>query len=252
MSNDIDSPSFVERFLGKLGYEKRGPVVPIEYQPEANSDGPPIPAHRSAQAGFDYARAKLGGMAFHYHDGDDRYSYAIGKDNWIPVSIAAMMLGMRDRETLRLVEQYAGRAMWLHADSAQFSAWVKANDEVFRKLSRFEVEPATGAAADQSTGWPEDFAQMGPIEVSFQYRLCWKRVYPDLTEEFLAVSSAHADFSRLSVARNVETALSELHGTLKKFAEYWFEARGFVVDRDLHLINVEGYEALFYSAEQAC
>lgn len=248
-------PSLLDRLLGHFGYEKYRPnaaTVPA-IQPEAVI-APPLPSHRIAQAGFDYARAELGSMSFSYSGSGDWFSYAVGKDDWVPVAIGGILLGNAREEALELIKGYARDAMWLDPQSAEFSAWIKANDAVFEQIATIESEPRAGIAQiarSSGQGWPEKFGFMDPREVSFQYRLCWKRTHVEMKELFLSASEAHAEFCRLPDVRQVTVILDAHIKNLTGLVEYWFETRGYTVDRNLHLVKVNGYEALFYSAEQA-
>ncbi|MEW6343003.1 MAG: hypothetical protein AB1704_20270 [Pseudomonadota bacterium] len=248
---DIREQSLLDRLFGHFGYERRRSDLPTVRQTEhAVSVRSPKPAHRIAQARFDYARAELNSMSFSYHDDEDWFSYAVGKDNWMPLSIASMMLGEARMDAHRLIADYSRRTMWLDPESAEFSAWINANDAVFDRIATIERDPPVEATERQSQGWPEKFSLMGPHEVSYQYRLFWRRAHVDMSEDFLAVSDAHAEFCRLAEMRSVTVSLDALRESLTDLVEYWFEARGYAVDKDLHLVNVQGYEALFYSAEQ--
>ncbi|CAB3754487.1 hypothetical protein [Paraburkholderia humisilvae] len=162
-----------------------------------------------------------------------------------------MMLGGAREHALKLIESYARDAMWLDPRSEVFSAWLKANDAAFAQLSDIERDPPAGVVENHSDGWPDKFGLIGPREVSFQYRLCWQRTHVRMSEDFLAVSKAHAEFCQLPEVRRVCTDLTVLSESLTGLVEYWFETCGYTVDKDLHLVYVQGYEALFFSAEQA-
>ncbi|MFC0698146.1 hypothetical protein [Paraburkholderia humisilvae] len=73
--SDLHEPSLLDRLFGHFGYEKRQPVAPTVPATEpVAAVQPPPPAHRDAQAGFDYSRAESGSMSFSYIDGEDRFS----------------------------------------------------------------------------------------------------------------------------------------------------------------------------------
>ncbi|AMR77949.1 hypothetical protein [Cupriavidus nantongensis] len=248
----LDSTSLIDRVLGRFGYEKSQVVKPaVQAVVDEVAEIAPL-AHRASKASFDYAKAERSDMSFHYGCDEDTYHYAIGKDDWIPVSIAAMLLGKRLKEARQLIQVYADSQLWLRPESDVFLEWWETNAAPFERIATLDFDvPLYATDVPLEMDWPAKFSRMAPLEVSYQYRRCWKRVYVDMTEDFLAVSPVHADLGRLPALRDVETGLRNLLTTLDQFSMTWFEARGFKVDWELGLVQVEGYEALFYCSVQA-
>ena len=247
--SEVDSRSFVERFLGQFGYERKRSVGAITPPEPPEHLAPPVIAHRAAREEFQYDRAKINGFSFSYHAGDSRFCYAIGKDDWIPVSIAAMMVGVKLGEALDLVSKFCARSLWLHATDPVYLSWVEANDTVFEDLTWMR-EANLDPVAPMNLGWPAKFALMSPAALSYEYRKCWQRVYVDMAEDWLSCSDVHADFAQLDVSRNVEAAVQSQLTILTEYAAVWFEARGMKVDPGNGLLNAPGYQALFFAADQ--
>lgn len=246
---EAPTPSFVERFLGQLGYEKKRST---DTSAQASAViGPPLAPHHASGEEFEYERAKLSGLSFSYHAGDERFCYAVGKDDWVPLPIAAMMVDRKLPETLDLVSRFCVHSLWLQARHPVYRSWVEANDTIFGHLSNVDHEASLDTVAHLSSAWPLRFAFMPPSALSYEYRKCWQRVYVDMSEDWLACAAVHAEFARLAVSLDVEVSLQLQLKTLTEYAAVWFEARGMTVDLDNSLLSVPGYQALFYAADQS-
>jgi len=144
------------------------------------SQSAPVPAHRAAKSEFDYALSKLGSVAFWYSAGDDRYCFAVGKDDWMPLDLATFLMGDAYRDGESLAAEELSRELWLSGDDPEYLEWRADNAVVIGRLRSIDFERSDASPdfdiseGDFGKSW---FVQMSRNCVSAEYRRCWRRVH---------------------------------------------------------------------------
>lgn len=227
-------------------------------QPSEQPPSPPAPSdeHLKYAPYFDQAKARNAGDNFGMsHDvGEDAYVYSVGYAEWVPLSVAVMLLGTSGKDALECVRSRTDKQQY--SDKA-FSDWVEVNRDVFNRLCNyqvdsklFDIDHATMTEADwaihreDACPWPMRFDTLGPAELSVLYRKAWRRFFAPVPEDFLAVSLAHATFYELAEVKEMKAAVDQVFTKVESIARLWLEAHGFTVDHDLGLVNVKGYQPL--------
>jgi hypothetical protein len=99
----------------------------------------PLRAHRIAAASFDFRAAVCDELCFSYDDGEDVFSYAVGRDGWAPLAIAGLALVPGDR-CAEILEAAVVTRLW--ADHATVRSWAAANIGAFETI-RERADPAS-------------------------------------------------------------------------------------------------------------
>lgn len=209
----------------------------------------PLPAHRRAAASFNFRLAVCDELCFSYDDGEDRFSYAVGRDGWAPLTVAGLALvsGARCAEIL---EAAIMNRLW--ADGATVRAWSAANREAFEAIRELD-DPAPALLARPMNA--DDFEcdvipRQSAVEMGSEFVRCWQRARVDYPVFFLANSPAQIALARHHTNTAATDAASYALERCAIWLAAWFESRGMPVDRERKLLKIEGYGALFYSASR--
>ncbi|MFL9995308.1 hypothetical protein PQR34_32075 [Paraburkholderia sediminicola] len=237
----------LDHLLRLLGYVPAASSRLVGEAPAAAETAPR--AHRVAAASFDFRAAVCDELCFSYDDGDDVFSYAVGRDGWAPLAIAGLALVPGDR-CAEILEAAVVARVW--ADGPTVRSWAAANVVPF-EVMRERADPAS-ALLGQSVN-VDDFGcdvipRLSAVEMGAEFVRVWQRARADWPVFFLANSPAQIALARHHTNLAATDAASYALERCAIWLAVWFETRGIEVDRERTLVKIEGYEALFYSASQ--
>jgi hypothetical protein len=147
----------------------------------------PRRAHRVAAASFDFRAAVCDKLCFSYDDGDEVFSYAVGRDGWAPLAIAGLALVPGDR-CAEILEAAVVARVWANGPTVR--SWAAANVSPFEAM-RERADPAS-ALLGQSVN-ADDFGcgvipRLSAVEIGVVR--VWQRARADWPVFFLANSPA--------------------------------------------------------------
>lgn len=209
----------------------------------------PLPAHRTAAASFDFRAAGCDELCFSYNDGEDVFSYAVGRDGWAPLAVAGLALEPGARSAA-ILEAAVVTRLW--ADGPAVRSWVAANEGAFEAMRERE-DPALAVMVRPMNS--DDFEcdvipRLSAVEMGAEFVRAWQRARADYPVLFLANSPAQIALARHHTNAAATDAASYALERCAIWLAVWFESRGMPVDRERKLVKIDGYEALFYSVSQ--
>ena len=245
------------RQLATLSEEDSQGARLLRIAPQPTVVPQPRPAHLVHEHAFVLDKAesdRTGLLAIRDEDGA---LYAIGKRGWMPLPMAAFLLGGSTSDGLRLISQAVSDRLWLGESAPAHASWLAANDRAIGFVARLAAGPcgerpsvpgdAEGEGFDEGA-----FSGLPPIAVSMELRTMWRRHRPHQPTMLMCSSAEHARLNELPWMRLPHESAGKALDQLLAWTAGWFEARGVVVDRDNMLVAVEGYEPLFYRIEYDC
>jgi hypothetical protein len=241
-----------QRILRRFGYV---PFIPPTFAGDSIAPAPAIvPAHRRVADTFDFDAARCDDLCFSYDDGDEVYSYAIGRDGWAPLAVAALAIVGTARCVAHLRETVQER-LWLNDRDDEYDDWVSANEPVFKalreSLERADRDMMRRAPPADARDFERDMLPyLATVQIGAEFAQCWMRARTPSPVFFLATSTEHAALASQPAIRAAVRAADDALERCFDWLALWFEARGLTVDRERRLVSVAGYQALFLRASQ--
>jgi len=233
----------LDHLLRKLGYV---PTSSPGLVPTSATRAPAL--HQLHAAGFRRGDAEVDALCAWHEDGDI-FHYAIGRDDWAPLAVAGFCLSDNDECRAWLDEALRTRT-WIPHD--MLSSWHGANLKVMRGFGARLVERS--AQQHGASVWRSEH-DVAPLvkadEMAELFAVTWRRYYQPSPFRRLGNSAA---FNRLALHHTLRLAAQTNEHALERVLEWlalWLEARGLTVDRREQLVNMPGYQALYFRSDAA-
>ncbi|TDN59018.1 hypothetical protein [Paraburkholderia sp. BL10I2N1] len=233
----------------KMGYVPAASASLVDDSPAPAAPSPP--PHRRDEASFDFSVARHDDLCFYYDDGDDTYSYAVGRPDWAPLAIAGLKLPQTDKCDRMVLESVASR-LWIAQGACVLESWREANAGVFDTLRKsvdgFGLpDTSTIHASDPER---KNVTLLGTAEMASLFDVCWQRARIESPVFFLANSRAYITLATHHAMRGASDSAEHALERALDWLAVWFESRGMGIDRARRLVNIPGYEPLFHRTSQ--
>lgn len=186
-------------------------------------------SHLKDKADFDYSTAKYSQNGIFSISSDETIFYSVGKQDYFPLIFLIMYIDHQD-ERMMMYKEYLRSTMGLF-DSQIFDDWREKNFSVFEEFMKPIMEKD---------------------EINFLYSVsdfaanAWQRTYPKTFYDYLMLSEETAKMLNKFGWREMVELNQQC---LNKFLDYgigYFQGLGFEVDREHHLVKINGYEPLYF------
>ena len=244
----------LNRLFAMFGYVP-APAVSLVNDNPAHNPVPsdlPLPPHREAAGMFRFVGADRDDLCFWYREGDDTYSYAVGKDDWPPLAVVGFSLAANAAFHDTLNDGIQSR-LWLNSRDGILNSWRLANVDTLHSLGHRldDVSGPVRAPVDPSNFERGVIPFVKGSEMASLFAMTWQRTHIDSPVFFLANSRAYA---ALVSHQAINSAIKAADQALERVFEWlaiWLESRGVEVDRESGLVYLPGYQALSYRADQS-
>ncbi|CAE6839201.1 hypothetical protein R69746_06837 [Paraburkholderia aspalathi] len=244
----------LNRLFALFGYVPAPAVSLLNDSPAHNpvASEPPTPPHREGAGMFHYAGAARDDLCFWYREGEDTYSYAVGKDDWPPLAVVGFSLAANAAFHDTLNDGIQSR-LWLNSRDGILNSWRLANVDTLHSLGhRLDDVSGPVRAPDDTSNFERDMIPfVEGSETASLIAMAWQRTHIDSPVFFLANSRAYA---ALVSHQAISSAIKAADQALERAFEWlsiWLESRGVEVDRESGLVHLPGYQALFYRTDQS-
>ena len=242
----------LDRIAALLGYVR---PTAGQLHTESTPVTPPVPhsAHRVDREKFDYTKAKHRLWGFGYNEGDE-FCFALGKDDWMPMSVACALLAPAGEE---IIEQGLSHAWWLPSSSPRYQDWVRSNRQVldFIQNSRtMELDLPASHQFDETQVkdfGKNAFALMQKRELGHYFEYLFHVTYPKNAGTVLCSSDIGVLLEKTPLMTSLRSSIEAAIPQFLAWAADWFEARAIEVDRSAELVKFPGYQPMFLVEEQS-
>lgn len=240
--------NLIDRIATRMGYTRTpNPLSHLAHESKVE-DGVSIAPHLKGEASFDYAKVKTRNWAFFY-DSDGCFHYAIGHRDWMPLQLAGFIVGQNYHDGIGLFSDAINNSMWLAPDTPIHKSWLDSNQDVFQEIEAIKVSGEGSFTTGQENAeefTPMMFPSLPAAVVSWELTTTWRRYQPHCPRICLSTTHEHNLLSSLPMMLATHEAPKAALIQLLDWTADWFEAQGYVVNRDEQLMKVPGYQPLFY------
>lgn len=179
------------------------------------------------------------------HAHGNRFHYAVGCDDWVPLAVAGFCLTANGQCAAWLDESQRERT-WMSADVLE--SWHAANRPVLHGFgSGLEQQSRLSARSSLLTGLEHDLAPLAKAgEMAELFSLTWQQFHP--VSPFRVLGNTEP-YERLGTHHAIPHAHQANEHALERalaWLSLWLEARGMTVDRNGQRVHLPGYQALYY------
>ncbi|EAY4897023.1 hypothetical protein H9J87_003958 [Escherichia coli] len=216
-------------------------------------------SHLAQEAEFDYGEAKQGHFYFYYIG--DVNGFAIGKRDWVPVSVLIGLVSGRQWLLQKLSD-----GTWIDRESPLWVDWVNANlDAVMRTVAPSRERFSRNIPDELRLAEENYYADVQDVDV--EERVMAHTRFDTMTHEYLRVMAITCPvkattafalavppeiyrYQHTATSKALNKATGEAIVSANKMAVAWFKHNGFEVDEEQQLVKVPDYQPLFFVGSQ--